>query len=262
MQMTKKLAAATLLLALLCFTTVATALAQTEPATVHPGVSQGDTFTYSVKGAWSSTDPNATMAENIREMNMTDYFRVEVTSVTDSSVSIHTVWRFTNGTQVEGNESVDVQTGMHQGNFWGIFAGNLNVEDRIHPMGIDQLTVNASQTKTYSNVQREINMFISIGQFESTDNSSRTFSDYMTVQFDKQTGMLVNLQDQQIYTNPAYTQTIAWELTDTNAFTESTAGGFPVTTIAVVAAVVTVAAVLVAVVALKSRGKKHPPSRR
>ncbi|MBT0159540.1 hypothetical protein G4O51_06110 [Candidatus Bathyarchaeota archaeon A05DMB-2] len=252
--MVKKIAAIALLFTLLYFMMAATTLAQ--PQTVSPGVRKGDTFTYNVKGLWSSSDPNATMAEDIRQMNMTEYFKVEVTDVSGSEVTLHTIWRFTNGTEISGDTTRNLDTGMAVSGtsvFWAIYGRNLNVGDRIHPMGIDQLTVNASQIKTYVNMQREINRFTVIGQFESND-SSRTFSDNMIVQFDKETGMLVELYDVQIYTNPAYTQTIIWVLTDTNAFTASTSE-FPIEILAVAVSIVAVALV-VALIAFKKRTKK------
>jgi hypothetical protein len=252
----QKTALAISLLALLCFMMVATTFAQTLPTTLTPGVKVGDTFTYSVKGLWSSNDPNATMGDDIRQMNMTDYFKVEVTGVSGAEVTLHTIWRFTNGTEITGDTTRDLDTGMAVSGtsiFWAIYGGNLNVEDRIHPMGMDQLTVNSTQTKNCLDFQREINMFTIIGQFESSDNSSRTFSDNMVVQFDKQTGMLVSLNDQQYYTNPVYAQTIIWEITDSNAINESVQS-FPVEIVALVVVIIVVA-LLVAVVALKRRSK-------
>ncbi|MCW4047632.1 MAG: hypothetical protein NWE99_08765 [Candidatus Bathyarchaeota archaeon] len=255
MHMIKKIAAATILLTVLCFMMTATALAQ--PQTVSPGVRKGDTFTYNVKALWSSSDPNATMSENIRQMNMTDYFKVEITDVSGSEVTMNTVWRFLNGTEIDGYTKIDLSTGIYSGNssFWAIFAGNLNTGDRIHPIGPDQVTVNSSQTNSYGGNQRETNKLVINGQFASTDNSNRTYTDYMTVQFDKQTGMLVELHDVQIYTNPAYTQTIIWIITDTNAFTASTsASAFPIELLAAAVSIVAVA-IIVTVIALKKRAK-------
>ncbi len=252
----KKTAIAILLLASLCFMMVATVYAQTQPSTLTPGVKTGDTFTYSVQALWNSDDPNATMGDDVRQMNMTDYFKVEVTGVSGAQVTVHTVWRFTNGTEVAGDTTRDLDTGLAVSGtsiFWGIYGGNLNVGDRINPMGFNQLTVNSTQTKNCLNFQREINMFTIIGQFEASDNSSRTFSDNMVVQFDKQTGMLVALHDQQYYTNPEYAQIIIWQITNSNAITESVQS-FPIEIVALVVVVVVVA-LLVAVVALRRRAK-------
>jgi hypothetical protein len=252
----KKPALAILLLASLCVMMVATVYAQTQPATLTPGVKTGDTFTYSVQALWNSNDPNATLGDDVRQMNMTDYFKVEVTGISGAQVTMHTVWRFTNGTEVVGDTTRDLDTGLAVSGtsiFWAIYGGNLNVGDRISPMGFNQLTVNSTQTKTCLNHQREINTFTIIGQFE--DNSSRTLSDNMIVQFDKQTGMMVALHDLQYYTNPEYTETIIWQITDSNAITSSVQS-FPIEIVAIVVVVI-VAALLVAVVALRRQAKQR-----
>jgi hypothetical protein len=254
----KKTAIAILLLASLCFMMIATVYAQTQPSTLTPGVKTGDTFTYSVKALWNSDDPNAAMGDDVRQMNMTDYFKVEVTGISGAQVTLHTIWRFTNGTEVTGDTTRDLDTGLPVSGtsiFWGIYGGNLNVEDRIHPMGIDQLTVNNTQTKNCLNYQREINTFTIMGQFAASDNSSRTFSDDMVVQFDKQTGMMVALHDLQYYTNPEYTETIIWQITDSNTITSSVQS-FPIEIVAIVVVVIVVA-LLVAVVALRRQAKQR-----
>jgi hypothetical protein len=245
--MFKKIVAATLLLALLCPIMVETTLAQLP--TVTPGVTKGNTFTYDVKGLWSSNDPNVTITDQIRQLNMTDYFQVEITDVSGSEVSMNTMWRFTNGTELNGNTKIDISTGIYSGNssFWAIFPGNLNAGDRIHPIGPDQVTVNGSQTTSYGSNQRETNRIVITGEFASNDNSNRTYNDYMNVQFDKQTGMLVALNDQQVYTNPEYTATIIWKITDSNVWTVPE---FPV---AIIALPLFMIVTLLALIAFKKR---------
>jgi hypothetical protein len=244
-------AAAAFLLALLCFSTAELVLAQTAPV----GVSKGNTFTYDVKGLWSSSNSSLSVGQNMLQLNETEYFKVTITDVNGSDVFMHTVWAFKNGTDFEIDSQINVATGIYNYYFWAVFPSNLDVGDRIHPYGPDQITVNGTSTSYYNNTGRETNRFLVTGEFASTDNSSRTYNDYMTVHFDKQTGMLVELYDYKTYTNPAYSETTIWKITDTNAFTDS---GFPTTILIVV---IIVAGALVTLIALIAR-KKRPRRRK
>jgi hypothetical protein len=247
--MVNRVAAVAFFFALLCFSP-AVALAQTAPV----GVSKGNTFTYDIKGLWSSSNTSLTIGQNILQLNETEYFKVTITDVSSSDVSIHTLWRFINGTEIENDSKINVATGIYNYYFWAIFPANLNVGDRIHPYGPDQITVNGTSTSDYVNNTRETNRFIVTGEFASTDNSSRTYNDYMTVHFDKQTGMLVELYDYKTYTNPAYSETTIWKITDTNAFTDP---GFPITILIIPIIVAAALITLIALIAHKKRTRRR-----
>jgi len=212
--MTKKMAIVVLLLALLFFVMGEATLAQT----AQPGVRVGNTFRYEVKGFWSSSDANAVISNSILDLNATEYVQVNITKVLDADVSMHIVWRFTNGTASETDSEIDVSTGIYNYWFWAVFPTNLNVGDKIHPYGPDTIKVNASSTRDFGDNKRETNRYLVTGEFVSTDNTNRTYNDYMTVHFDKQTGMLVELYDYKTYTNPEYSETITWKIIDSNAW--------------------------------------------
>ena len=244
--MVNRLAAVALLFVLLCFSTAEFVLAQTVPV----GVSKGNTFTYDIKGLWSSSNSTLSVGQNMLQLNETEYFKVTITDVNGSDIFMHTVWAFKNGTDFEIDGKINVATGIYNYYFWAVFPSNLDVGDRIHPYGPDQITVNGTSTSYYNNTGRETNRFLVTGEFASTDNSSRTYTDYMTVHFDKQTGMLVELYDYKTYTNPAYSETTIWKITETNAFTDP---GFPTTILIVV---IIVAAALITLTALLARKKR------
>lgn len=248
--MVTRLAAVALLCVLLCFTTAESVLAQTVPV----GVSKGNTFTYDIKGLWNSSNSSLSVGHNMLQLNETEYFKVTITDVNDSDVSMHTVWAFKNGTDFEIDSKINVATGIYNYYFWAVFPSNLNVGDRIHPYGPDQIKVNGSSTSYYNNTGRETNRFLVTGEFASTDNSSRTYTDFMTVHFDKQTGMLVELYDSKTYTNPAYSETTIWKITDTNAFTDP---GFPITILIVAIIVAAALITLIALIALKKRPRRR-----
>jgi hypothetical protein len=213
--MIKRLAVVTLLLGLLCFTMVGATFAQT----VSPGVSQGNTFTYDVKAFWSSTDANVTVPDSAVQTNMTDWYRVTITGVSGADISLTTTWHFTNGTEVPANGSVNVETGMYQGPFWTIIAGNLNQGDRIHPTGPDQVTINSTANRDYSSGGRSTNHLSLQFQYYDTNDPTHTYTEYTNTYFDQQTGMLVELDDQQVYSNPSQTVTITWKIQDSNVWT-------------------------------------------
>jgi len=245
--MISRVAVVALLLSLLCLSTPQITSAQTAPV----GVSKGNTFTYEIKGLWTSSNASLPIGQNILQLNETEYFKVNITDVSGSDISMHTLWRFTNGTENESDSKINVATGIYNYYFWAIFPANLNVGERIHPYGPDQITVNGTSTRDIVNKTRETNRFIVTGEFASTDNTNRTYNDYMTVHFDKQTGMLVELYDYKTYTNPAYSETVIWEIIDTNAWTDPE---FPTVLLLLPVFIIVV---LIALIAYKKRAKSR-----
>ena len=245
--MTKKMAIVVMLLALLCFVMGEATLAQT----AQPGVRVGNSFTYEVKGFWSSSDADAVISDSILDLNETEYVQLNITKVIDADVSMHIVWRFTNGTVSETDSEIDVSTGIYTYWFWAVFPSNLNVGDKIHPYGPDMIKVNASSTRDYGDNKRETNRYLVTGEFVSTDNTNRTYNDYMTVHFDKQTGMLVELYDYKTYTNPEYSETITWKIIESNAWDVPE---FPIVTLVIPILIV---AALLALIVYKKRSAKR-----
>lgn len=185
-----------------------------------PGVKVGDEFTYSLNGFYSSDDPNATMPENFPQINMTEWFKVLVTDVSGAEVSVNTIWRFTNGTELNQSSTIDVDTGIPNptNGFYPIYAANLKANDYIRPHGPDRSTINETINRQYASGTRQTNFrTISIPSYDEND-SSKTWVETPTIYFDKQTGMLVELRDVNVYTNPQMTLTVVWTLTDTNVW--------------------------------------------
>ena len=187
---------------------------------VVPGVRVGDEFTYSINGFFSSNDPNATAPEGFMELNMTEWFKVLVTDVSDQDVTVSTTWRFTNGTELNATSSINVDTGIPYptNGFYPIYAANLKANDYIRPHGPDRSTINETSNRQYASSTRQTNRrTISIPAYDEND-PSRTWIETPTIYFDKQTGMLVELRDVNVYTNPQMTLTVLWKLTDTNVW--------------------------------------------
>jgi hypothetical protein len=190
-----------------------------EPSPLMAGVKAGDTFTYELEGLWESDDPNATISDAILDLNMTDWYQVTITNVSDPEILLHTVWRFKNGTELEADGRMDIETGFSSGGFWAIYAANLDAGELTHPQGPDQVIVNSTVTSEYPSGSRETNRLLLTAQYYNVNDPSRIYSDFRTIQFDKQTGILVDFRNQNIYNSPEKTETILWKLTDSNVWT-------------------------------------------
>lgn len=186
------------------------------------GVRVGDEFVYDIKGYGVANDPNATIPEAFSQLNMTEYYKVIVTDVSGPEVSINTTWLFTNGTELKGTGTVDVETGMYYptGGFYAVYAANLRENDRLRPIGPDRATINATANRNYAGGVRETNRVSLVLQYYDSEDPTytRTLTEYMNVHFDRQTGMLVELRDMSVYTNPYLTLTVVWTIKETNVW--------------------------------------------
>jgi hypothetical protein len=186
---------------------------------VTAGVSVGDTFTYELQGLWESNDPNATISDIILQMNMTESYQITITNVSRTEVSLHTVWRFRNGTEIAGDGTVDIATGISSGGFWAIYAANLDKGQIAHATGPEPVEITSTVDKQYLSGKRQTNILMMSAQYQNRDDPSRVYTDSRVVQFDKKTGMLVELRNENVYNIPEKTETIVWTLVDSNVWT-------------------------------------------
>jgi len=191
----------------------------TQPVQLVAGVKEGDEFTYELMGLWEPIDPNATLSDSILRLNMTESYRVTITNVSNSEISIHIAWQFKNGTEIEGDGKVDIETGFSGIGFWAIYAANLNAGELTHPEGPDRVTINSTITRQYPDGKRETNICQYQRQYYNVNDSSRIYNDYRTIQFDKQTGILVEIRSETVYNNPRMTEIVWWKLKDSNVWT-------------------------------------------
>jgi hypothetical protein len=216
--MSKKVYISIFILIVLIAATVAIIFA-TQPApakAVVVGVKAGDSFTYSLLGTSTLTGLDAVETPGFSQFNQTDYYKITITDVNGTSVSFDNTWRFKNGTEITGKQTIDLSNGQKTDSdgFWAIYAANLNVGDLLRPTGHDGLTVNLTDTKTYAESTRERNfMSIRAESVLTTDPTSSTLRyDTTFVFFDKQTGMLDNLNWITDYNKPEMTEVITWKL--------------------------------------------------
>ena len=188
------------------------------PAAV-PGVAAGNVFTYSIKGYAALTVENASIPQSFSELNMTDWYRITITNVTGPEVQFNTTWRFTNGTEIENMGNVNVLTGADNKIFWAIYPANLTLNDYVSPGGSDGAIVNQTETRTYKSGERETNVMSLQNQFvDTSDPDLRTVDDYIYVHFDRSTGMLVELRDMRLYSDPEIILTTEQVLVSSNVW--------------------------------------------
>lgn len=210
--MTKKLCTATFLLVLLSLTMVGSVWAQTRV----PGVFQGNIFTYDVTAFWNSNDPNAVVPADLLDINKTEYYRVIIGAVSGAEITTQSVWHFTNGSETSSTGTINVETGVtNDGGFWAIVAGNLGVNDRLHPSGSNYFYVNGTVMRDYLGGARETNQ---LTLTLTGSDAGGDFMEHVDYNFDKQTGMLVQLNDAKVYSNPTKTITRFWKIKESNVW--------------------------------------------
>jgi hypothetical protein len=214
----KKVYIAIILLVVLIVASAAVILATQTPSvkTVALGVNIGDTFTYQLLGTSNLTSLAAVDTPGFSVYNNTDNYKITITNVQGTSVSLDTLWTFKNASSITGSQTIDLSNGnkTEANGFWAIYASNLNVGDQLRPNGFDGVKVNASSTITYANSARERN-FMAIGaeSYLATDPTHSTLRyDTTLVYFDKQTGMLETLIWITDYNNPEMREVITWTL--------------------------------------------------
>jgi hypothetical protein len=186
-----------------------------------PGVATGDVFTYNIMGIVNakSAAAAAEVPSQFLDLNNTEWYRVTVTDVSGSDVSIATIQHFKNGTEVTGTGTVNVDTGINSPvyGFWTIFASNLKANDRLRPNGPDRSWVNTTTTRDYgAGVIRNTDTWSIVTQYVNSENPDKTYTEYGNTYFDQQTGMLVELRYISVYNDPQVTTQLVWKLAETN----------------------------------------------
>jgi len=188
---------------------------------ITAGLNVGDTFTYNLKGT-SSLGLGATLPSYFNQYNDTDYYKVTITHVNASEVSMNTEWKFLNGTQINGQQVIDLSTGSKSDpdGFWALYAGNLKVNDLLRPKGFDGVKVNMTDTQTYATSMRTRDYISMENEFyDITDPTHNTLRyDFTSVYFDQQTGILETLTNYQEYNNPQMVLVITWRLVSSSVW--------------------------------------------
>lgn len=174
-----------------------------EMMTSNVGVTRGDVFRYGYTCYFNSNDPNAVPPAAFSAINQTDYFMINVTGVSGSSVNFETMMRGLNGSISLGVCSMNVGTGMtsisgysgptQDSNFY-FMARNVGMMGRMFPSAASSPTINDTVMMPYAGGSRLTNNLIT----STTANGMTVNSDYY---FDQATGMMVEWREENIQTN-------------------------------------------------------------
>ncbi len=175
------------------------------------GVYSGDYFAYEMYGIYTSNRSNTTLSIPEFEKNNTDWTRINITSTSGSKVNQIYTLHFKNNSEFSFEFQTDLDP-LNQGvfRFSGkgvpICPANLNPGDMIPTVDV---TINQTVIRVYANGARETNHAGWSGPDEWGD-----------VYFDKETGMLVELERTHRFINTVtgsiVEKTDVIGLTDTN----------------------------------------------
>ena len=212
-----------LLIILISATAVVIYVVEYPPAkAVTVGVKAGDSFIYNITSTSTLIGLDAVEPPGFFQYNLTDYYKITITGINGTNVSLETIWHFKNGTDVTGEQQIDVANGKKSDDngFWAIYPADLNVGDLLRPTGFDGLKVNRTDTKVFADSARWANFWFIDNQFYDVNDPTQSTQryDYTGVTFDKATGMLVTLTNYQEYNNPAMKETITWNLANSSVW--------------------------------------------
>jgi hypothetical protein len=189
---------------------------------VTSGVKVGDTFFYAITGTSTLVGIDAVTPAHFYQYNQTDYYKVTVTGVSNSIVSLSTDWHFLNGTSINREQTIDLSNGNQTDSdgFWAVYTPNLSANSLLRPALNNGVIVNSTVSVQYGNSTRQTNYW-SLDQelLNTNDPTQRTLLvEILSVTFDQKTGMLVNLVDMQEYNNPEMTTIVSWKLVSSNVW--------------------------------------------
>lgn len=221
----KKVIVAIVLLAVIVIGVVSAVVFSTQnkstPVLAKVGVQVGDYFTYSLQGYSDGAVPS-TVSTDFGIYNATDYYKVTVTGINGTVVTLDTDWVLNNGTSIDTSQTIDLASGITsaEGGFYALYPADLNVNQTIYPHVYQNVWVNTTAPQEYASGTREIDSYTATGLLYYTQDPtySTQCSTYDQVSFDRATGMLTTLMDIRDYNNPELSTEILWTLTSTNAW--------------------------------------------
>ena len=211
----------TTIIVILFLTIISTPLVLAQTVTV--GVNPGNTFNYSYKINWDSTDPHATVPAQYEELNATQFLRVSVITVTSSLINVDVTRHFNNGTEQTQNGNIDVNTQVLEIPYSIlIIRSNANPGEKIYPAG-GHAILNDTATRTYSIGQVDAVRYVSPDT--TSGNSEKT-----EIYYDRTNGVAVEYNFINQETSGSYVTTTR----ETVLISSWVIPEFPVTTVLII----------------------------
>lgn len=203
---------AKIIVLLICLIPVAAVSA----TTYAPGVKVGDWAKYVVADiSWASTQPGVTKPPSIIDAENTDWIKIEVQTVSGTTITMSIITRYKNGTQKTDPYNGDVKTGS--GNLTGfLISGGLNKGEKINE-GQSSPAINDTVARSYAGASRSVNWM----DYRYTSQFLNISED---AYWDQSTGILCEIFISSSSNDGAYTTTISEKvlISETNLW----AGGF------------------------------------
>jgi len=161
------------------------------------GVTEGSWFKYEVEVNWNSTDPDVLFPpmddEEWEITKATEWVKMTVTGVSGTNVSLQYLCHFKNGTEENGEDYVDVETGDGANATLTIISANLGVNDTLYTSGdYSTWAINETITRTYPDGVRNINHLNFTYEYSWAINETEYyFYQSLNLYWDKETGILV-----------------------------------------------------------------------
>ncbi len=173
-------------------------------------VAQGDFFRYDYVSYFSSSDPHTEIPNDLKWINQTNYFMINVTGVSGASVNFETMYRGLNGSSVTGVCNMNVGTGMttisgyggpSSANSFYFMARGVGMMGRMFPSSTLSPTINDTFSMPYLGSSRLTNHFVT-----NENNTLLGVYNSMDIYYDQATGVMVKWRQETIQTSGA-TQT-------------------------------------------------------
>ncbi|HUK85508.1 MAG TPA: hypothetical protein VLU95_06580 [Candidatus Acidoferrum sp.] len=129
------------------------------------GVAAGDVFRYSYICYFSSSDPHAVPPAALTWINQTNYFMINVTRVSGSTINF-TMLMSLNGSNYLGVSSMNVGTGAPSVSEYGgpssfyFMANNVGMMGKMFPSAAFNPTINNTSMMSYAGGSRLTNHFV------------------------------------------------------------------------------------------------------
>jgi len=233
------------LLAILVVAVFAPTLVNAKDYTV--GVKAGDWIKYGqITITWTG---NGTEPSYITNAKMVDWIRLDVLSVTSTTVSLNLTLHFDNGTETVQSSDVDVQSGALMGGTL-LIASNLTAGDPLSPQ-TPGTTINETVTRFYAGANRNVNII-------DTKSSSDGYQSETKIYWDQETGIMVELyQNETDPTYPGAYEEESVKATETNLWSASALDLIQNNLIYIIPGIAAIIVIVAAVIAIRRR---KPPS--
>ncbi len=165
------------------------------------GVGTGDVFRYSYTCYFASSDPHAVPDAALIFINQTNYFMLNVTGVSGSTIYFNTILLSLNGSNYLGVCSMNVGTGQPVVSGFGgpssfyFMARNVGMMGKMFPSSSFSPTVNDTLMMSYPGASRLTNHFVT-----TEENNLISVLNSQDIYFDQTTGMMVQWRQEVIQT--------------------------------------------------------------